>query len=213
MRPIQSSQLTRLALAGAAGLALLLGACTGDEQPSPTPTATAGDPTVIVSTSTPTPTGDAAGGGISPATPDEPPAGTFAVDGTEHALGLGSYCWSPPTGSGRPALCADAIGYITPPDPVTVPSGATLEITGGLAMAPIEVTSVMFWPAPAEAVATGDGFAAWHPEGEGESLAVTGGLLFALPADLEPGRYLVAVSVISIDPSSSAMYSVVLAVE
>lgn len=131
----------------------------------------------------------------------------------EHALGLGSYCWSPPTGSGRPAVCADAIGYITPPDAVPVPSGATLEITGGLAMAPIEVTSVMFWPAPAEPVATGEGFAAWHPEGEGEPLPVTDGLSIALPSDLAPGRYLVAVSIISIDPSSSAMYSVILAVE
>lgn len=211
MRHTYSSRLTRIAIAAAAGLALLLGACSTDEPASPTPTSTV-DPTVIVSPE-PSPTSDAAGGGISAATPDEPPAGTFEVDGAEHALGLGSYCWSPPTGSGRPAICADAIGYITPPDAVTVSSGATLEITGGLAMAPIEVTSVMFWAAPAEPVATGDGFAAWHPEGEGQPLVVTDGLSFALPSDLEPGRYLVTVSIISIDPSSSAMYSVILAVE
>ncbi|MDP2328283.1 MAG: hypothetical protein Q8M79_09370 [Dehalococcoidia bacterium] len=213
MLQTHSTRLTRIAIATAAGLALLLGACSSDEPASPTPTGTVVDPTIIVSSETsPTPN-PAAGGGISPATPDEPPAGTFEVDGVEHALGLGSYCWSPPTGSGLPAVCADAIGYITPPEEVTVPAGTTLEITGGLAMAPIEVTSVMFWPAPAEPVATGEGFAAWHPGGEGQPLAVTDGLSVALPADLEPGRYLVAVSITSIDPSSSAMYSVILAVE
>lgn len=212
MHQNRSTRLTRIAVAAAAGIALLLGACSSEEPASPTPTGTVVDPTIIVTSET-SPTPDAAGGGISPATPDEPPAGTFEVDGTEHPLGLGSYCWSPPTGSGLPAVCADAIGYITPPAPVTVAPGATLKITGGLAMAPIEVTSVMFWAAPAEPVATGEGFAAWHPEGEGKSLAVTDGLSVALPGDLAPGRYLVTVNIVSIDASSSATYSVILAVE
>ncbi|PKN82141.1 MAG: hypothetical protein CVU47_04140 [Chloroflexi bacterium HGW-Chloroflexi-9] len=213
MRQTHSTRLTRIAIATAAGLALLLGACSSDEPAPPTPTGTVVDPTIIVSSETsPTPN-PAAGGGISAATPDEPPAGTFEVEGTEHTFGLGSYCWSPPTGSGLPAVCADAIGYITPPAPVTVAPGATLEITGGLAMAPIEVTSVRLWSAPAEPVASADDFAAWHPEGEGEPLAVTDGLSIALPGNLAPGRYLVSVSIISIDPSSSAAYSVILAVE
>ncbi|MDA0270341.1 MAG: hypothetical protein O2798_09960 [Chloroflexi bacterium] len=204
MRHTRSSQRTRLGRLGrltvavAAGLALLLGAaCSSDAAPSPTPTATI----------------DPAGGGISPATPDEPPAGTFEVGGTEHALGLGSYCWSPPTGSGRPALCADAIGYITPPDPVTVAPGATIEITGGLAMAPIEITSVRLWTAPSEPVASGDGFTAWQPDGEGERLAVVDGLSITLPDGLEAGDYLLTVDIMSIDPSSSATYSVILTVE
>jgi hypothetical protein len=202
IRSSRHTQLARLTVALAAGLALLLGAaCSNDAAPSPTPTAT------------PTATVDPAGGGISPATPDKPPAGTFEVGGTEHVLGLGSYCWSPPRGSGRPALCADAIGYITPPDPVAVAPGATLEITGGLAMAPIEVTSVRLWTAPAEPVASGDGFTAWHPNGEATRLTVTDGLSITLPADLAPGHYLLAIDVMSIDPSSSATYGAILTVE
>lgn len=205
--------LRRVGLAILGAGALLLAACSSaadGETPAPSPTQ---DPaTVIVATNTPAPGLDPAGGGISPATPDEPPIGTFEVGGTSHSLGLGSYCWSPPRASGQPAVCADAIGYITPVSNTVVQPGDTLEVTGGLAMAPIEIVSARLWVAPEAPVHAGADFRAWQPGDEAAALTVDGTSV-RLPADLEAGEYLIVIDIISIDPTSSASYSAVLTVE
>lgn len=204
-------RLAALSVLGAG--ALLLAACSSaadDGTPAPSPTQ---DPaTVIVATNTPTPGLDPAGGGISPATPDEPPVGTFEVGGTAHPLSLGSYCWSPPQGGGQPAVCADAIGYITPVSDTAVQPGDTLEVTGGLAMAPIEIVTARLWLAPDAPVHAGADFRAWHPGDDAVTLEVDGTSV-QLPADLEAGEYLLVIDIISIDPSSSAAYSAILTVE
>lgn len=197
----------------AVGAALLLGAC-ADNDPSPTPTPTPTETSTPSPTASPdgTPATDPAGGGISPATPDEPPVGTFEVNGTEHPLRLGTYCWSPPTGSGRSALCVDAIGVITPLEPARVPSGGTLQVTGGLMMPPIEFTAITLWVLSEEPAHTGDEFLAWHPTDQVAELQPVDGAV-TLPADLEPGRYLLTVDIMSIDVSSTANYGTILEVE
>ncbi|GMU41625.1 MAG: hypothetical protein AMXMBFR23_24910 [Chloroflexota bacterium] len=192
--------------------ALLLAACSSTADGTPAPSPTQDPATVIVATNTPAPGLDPAGGGISPATPDEPPGGTFEVGGAAHPLGLGSYCWSPPQGSGNPAVCADAIGYITPVSDTAVTPGDTLEVTGGLAMAPIEIVTARLWLAPEAPVHAGAEFRAWHPGDDAVALTVDGTSI-RLPADLEAGAYLLVVDIISIDPSSSAAYGAILTVE
>ena len=66
-----------------------------------------------------------------------PPAVTLRVGEQEQVAGTGSYCWTNPgTGVG---VCADAIGIITPSEPLEVssPFEATLEL--GLEVPPSQV--------------------------------------------------------------------------
>ena len=115
-----------------AGAALILSACTedGGEDTSENVTGTPIPEATASTTGTPDDAPDPAGGGIEPANPDAPPDGTLASGSGSVALGLGSYCWSPPGGSGQPAMCADAIGIITDTQNLTVEAGETLTIAG-----------------------------------------------------------------------------------
>src|SRR5690606_22564965 len=101
-------------------------------------------------------------------TTSEPPAVEASSDGGSVAAGLGTYCWSPPEGSGQPGLCADAIGIITTAAALPVSSGAnvTLETSeeGGLARSTGDTVEV--WPFDQdtpEPPASGDWGQAWQP--------------------------------------------------
>ncbi|MEX1022572.1 MAG: hypothetical protein WD058_05440, partial [Dehalococcoidia bacterium] len=159
---------------------------------------------------------DAAGGGIEPANPDAPPEGTLNSASGEVALGLGSYCWSPPQGSGNPALCADAIGIITGADDLTVEAGATLEVTGDLTWPPMAIAYALLWDAADEPIAAGDesqSFRAWQPGG-GERELAYGDHSVTLPEDLAPGRYMLAINYSAgPDRGSEATYGAILIVE
>lgn len=197
---------------------------TGDEAGSPTATGTP-DPMSTVIATVETTGGGAAGGDIEPATPDSPPEGTLASASGEVQLGLGSYCWSPPTGSGNPALCVDAIGIITGTSDLTVEPGETLAIAdeepGTLPWPPLEIQSATLTEAPGEPIQSEADYRAWQPEGGfegGVDLQVDsseiGAHTITLPEDLEPGRYLMSIFYTAgADRGSDATYGAILVVE
>lgn len=205
-----------------AGAALILSACTDDsgEDTSDDGTGTPLPEVTTPTTGMPDDAPNPAGGDIEPATPESPPEGTLTSGSGSVGLGLGSYCWSPPTGSGEPGLCADAIGIITAPDDLTVEAGETLTIAGEagtLPWPPMTIASATLWPAPAEPVEAQADFRAWRPEAGEMSLDTheeIGTHTIVLPDDLEPGTYILAVGYTDgPDRGSDAMYGAVIVVE
>lgn len=199
----------RLAMVALAGMTLLLAACdntdaAGDPTTTPTATATADEAA-----------GGAAGGGIEPANPEAPPEGVLNSGSGSVPLGLGSYCWSPPTGSGQPALCVDALGITTAPDDLVVKAGEDLTVTGDeITLPPMSIAYATLYPASAEPVASGDDFRAWTPDSMNEVALEFGDDVISLPDDLEPGRYLLAVNYSAgPDRGSEATYGAILVVE
>jgi hypothetical protein len=125
-----------------------------------------------------------------------PPVASASAGGSNVALGLGSYCWTPP---GGPGLCADAVGIITGTSSLTVAPGGSLALGGPLLGAAVETSSATAWPRPAAPVATGDDWAAWSPRSGSASpgnqtlaLDLDAG---ALAAPVLPGSYVVLVAV------------------
>src|SRR5690606_16765939 len=114
----------------------------------------------------------AAGVGTESATPEDPPQGVLVAEDAEVALGLGSYCWSPPSASGQQALCADALGVITGIEDLPTNAGATLTVKGELALPPMTIGEASLWIAPDEPAAEGDEFRAWEAVSEASAVAV-----------------------------------------
>jgi hypothetical protein len=203
-----------LALAGAA---LILGACTsGDNGDAEGDGAGGIPPTVITSV---TDSRDPAGGGIEPANPDAPPQGTLASSSDRVPLGLGSYCWSPPAATGQPAMCADAIGIITATEDLDAAPGEVLTIAGEagtLPWPPMTIAHAALWPAPAEPFDAQPAFRAWHPDGDEvvvETREEIGEHSILLPADLEPGRYILVLNYTAgPDRGSDATYGAVIVI-
>ncbi len=208
------------------GATLMLGAACSDADERDEATATSmPDPMSTVIATVEDSRDNPAGGGIEPATPDSPPEGTLASGSGEVDLGLGSYCWSPPTGSGEPSVCADSIGIITSTSDLTIEAGETLTIAdaepGTLPWPPLAIDSATLWAAPAEPIAAEADYRAWQPEGQfedGIDLAVDsseiGSHTITLPGDLEPGRYLLSVFYTAgPDRGSDATYGAILIVE
>jgi len=153
------------------------------------------------------------GSGIEPANPDAPPTGEIGDGSTSTALGLGSYCWSPPAASGNPSICADAIGIITTHDELAVSAGAELTVTGDLSWPPMRIEYAMLWAISGAPVDEGDDYRAWHP-GEDSVNLVHGEHSVTLPAELEPGEYVLAINYSAgPDRGSEATYGVVLIIE
>ncbi len=209
-----------------AGTALILGACTDDsgEDTSDDSTGTPVPEVTAPTTGTPGETPNPGGGDIEPANPESPPEGTLASGSGSVKLGLGSYCWSPPTGSGEPGLCADAIGIITAPDDLTVEAGETLTIAGEagtLPWPPMTIAHATLYTAPGDPVDSGSDFRAWRPQdtvSHGEIVLETseeiGEHSIMLPDDLERGTYILSLSYTAgPDRGSDAMYGAVLSVE
>lgn len=199
-----------------AGATLLLVGCEGSDAASePDPTST---PSVISTVEDSRDDSPTNGGGSEPANPDAPPAGTLGSASGNVALGLGSYCWSPPQASGNPAVCADAIGIITAPSDLVVTPGETLTVTGDLSWPPMSIATASLWLAPDETDAGNDEFRAWRPEGAMQTLQADSSTIkehtVTLPEDLAPGRYLLALSYTAgPDRGSDAMYGAILIVE
>lgn len=198
---------------------------TGDETSTPTATSESTPDPMSTVIATVEDSRDNAGGDIEPATPDAPPEGTLASGSGEVELGLGSYCWSPPTSSGNPAICADAIGIITSTSDLTVSAGETLTIAdeepGTLPWPPLAIRSASLTEAPGEPIQSEADYRAWQPEGGFESgvdletdSSEIGTHTIALPEDLEPGRYLLAIFYTAgQDRGSDATYGAILTVE
>jgi hypothetical protein len=196
-----------------AGASLLLIGCDGTDAADPEST-----PAVIATVEDSRDNSPTNGGGIEPANPDSPPAGVLGSSGGSVALGLGSYCWSPPQASGNPAICADAIGIITNVADLPVTAGETLTITGDLSWPPMSIAIASLWTISGEPVTSGDDFRAWHPEGaiqglQSDSSTITEHTV-TLPEDLAPGRYLLAVNYTAgPDRGSDATYGAILVIE
>lgn len=218
-------RLAGIALIGAVLVTLVLGAaCNSDSDDGNTPTSGTPDPlsTVIATVED---SRDNAGGGIEPANPISPPEGTLASTSGEVALGLGSYCWSPPAGVGAPAMCADAIGIITAPSDLTADAGETLTIAddepGTLPWPPMTIESATLWLTPGAPVQSEADYRAWLPDAgfeDGITLdtdsSEIGAHTIALPADLDPGRYLLSIFYTAgPDRGSDATYGAILVVE
>ena len=141
----------------------------------------------------------------------EPPAASASDGAATVALGLGSYCWTPPAG---PGLCADAIGVITAPSSLRVATGDSLLLGGPLLAASVEAWSATAWVRDAP-VARGDDWLAWVPwsgstDPVGQPLALDLDAS-ALTAPARPGSYLVSLSVSF--PQGDATYGLLLEVE
>lgn len=213
----------RPAVALLAGASLLLAACAdteddnGADESTGTPVPEITAPVTGTPAASPDPAG---GGGIEPANPDSPPEGTLASSGDSVELGLGSYCWSPPTSSGQPALCADAIGVITAPDDLVVEPGETLTIAGEagtLPWPPMMIANATLWLADGEPVMEEADFRAWHPQDDAVTLETheeIGEHSIVLPDDLEAGTYVLTIQYTAgPDRGSDATYGAVLVVE
>ncbi len=220
---------------GAAG-ALLLGACTdngdaGNADPTTTATATAsptatestnggGGMTTVSPTAAPTETATAE---VSP-TPDDgtpvtsrPPDLDATSDGESVAAGLGTYCWTPPEGSGQPGLCADAIGIITTEDALAASPGAAvvLEASEADALASATAVNVQVWPRDelGDPISSGDWGVAWNP-GTAQATVVDATLAdgtIAFTAPEGAGAYIVGLFVTF--ENGDAMYGLQLEVE
>jgi hypothetical protein len=208
------------------GATLVLGvACSDTDEGDDTTATSTPDPMSTVIATVDDSRDDATDGDIEPATPDAPPQGTLASASGEVDLGLGSYCWSPPTSSGEPSLCADAIGIITGTSDLTVEAGETLTIAdaepGTLPWPPLAIDSATLWMAPDEPISAEADFRAWQPEGQIEDgidleadSSEIGSHTVTLPADLEPGRYLLSIFYTAgPDRGSDATYGAILIVE
>ena len=58
-----------------------------------------------------------------------PPPATLEIDGETQVAGVGSYCWSSPTGAGESvSMCADKIGLPTVSDPLISSSPVTARL-------------------------------------------------------------------------------------
>jgi hypothetical protein len=132
-----------------------------------------------------------------------PPAARLQVGETEQAAGIGSYCWGDPAaGSGGQgvAVCADAVGLITPRQPLTVSSPFTATFDLGLEAIPSQLVLRAIPVTEQEALDFGDqarDWQAWQPTG-GQQLPLlppdTGrqdrcGRTPSLQINLDPGLY------------------------
>ncbi len=165
-------------------LALLLAAC-GAAAPTTTPP----DATEPASP-LPTPEPEAGSTPLQPGPGAEarPPDAILRVGDREQVAGIGSYCWTDPgTGVG---VCGDAIGLITPAEPLEVssPSAATVEL--GLEQPPSRVVLRAIPVTAADAIDSGGGFEgrAWQPTG-GRQLPLDPARTPSFELNLDPGLY------------------------
>ena len=204
---MKTSNFARSALAVAA-LALALGAaCSGGDEPTVgaddvTPSEVGAD---IVATGKVEPDGSGVGGRgplfdiTSTETGredlggslDQPPALTASAGAASLALGLGTYCWTPPAG---PALCADAFGIITGSAALPASSGEAVTVSGAFSVSGASVVTGWAIPRPAEPLADGDDWLAWSPfDHDPVTLEIVqSGDELTFDAALPPGRYVVA---------------------
>jgi hypothetical protein len=116
------------------------------------------------------------------------------VGDKEQAAGIGSYCWSDASGGGEGqgvAVCADAIGVITPRESLEVssPFSATFDLV--LEQPPAQVMLRAIPVTPQDALEMGDesrDWEAWQPSG-GQQLPLAPGRAPALEISLTPGLY------------------------
>ena len=172
MTPLRITGLRTIGI-GLVGVALILAGCGNSEA--------SGDDT----TPTVTATGNAAPEStMGPTSDSRPPAAIASIDGEPHDLALGTYCWG--------GICADAIGIITPPEPVAVSAGASLDLAGDITGIELTESSWVIYPVTGEPIGTGENWVAFRPEAD--TIEVPAGDGAAIPSDLEAGEYLLTLT-------------------
>ena len=134
-------------------------------------------------------------------TTGQPPALQASGGGETEAAGLGSYCWTPPEGSGQPGLCADATGIVTSADALAVDAGdeVVLEPTEQDALAAATAVNVQLWPRDeiGDPISSGDWGVAWNPGAAQatviEATLTADSITFVAPE--ESGAYIVSLFV------------------
>lgn len=135
-----------------------------------------------------------AGPGTAPLQPGtgedgRPPVATLRVGEQEQVAGIGSYCWTDP-GAGV-GVCADAIGLITPSEPLEVSSPAAATLDLGLELPPSRVVLRAIPVTAADAIDSGGAGPegrAWRPTG-GRQLPLDPARTSSLEISLDPGLY------------------------
>jgi hypothetical protein len=132
----------------------------------------------------------------SPVTWGRPPLAVLTAGDARQTGGLGSFCW---------VFCADAHSLVVPTEPVAVPTGSPLAFE--LGFDPTEAV-VTVWRADGGKVVEEprDGTALWEGGSQQEAVfaqAPTLGRRLQLRPDLQPGRYMVELSVRAAKGSAS----------
>ena len=123
------------------------------------------------------------GGDSDPSSYASPPPVSATVDGSTVPLGLGSYCWTQPSG---PGLCADTIGIITGAVPLTVQRGDVIALASDLELSNATVQHSQAFPARTP-LASGPDWLAWQPDEAAIPLDLVDGPEGAtLTVDLDP---------------------------
>jgi hypothetical protein len=123
-----------------------------------------------------------------------PPAASLRIDGQQQIAGIGSYCWGDPsqgTGGHSVAVCADAIGLITPREPLQVSSPFTATFDLVLEAPPTQLVLRAIPVTQQEAIDFGDegrDWQAWRPTG-GRQLPIPLERNPSLEMSLDPGLY------------------------
>jgi hypothetical protein len=170
----------------------------GTPQPTETPLRTSTPPGTPPPLYTPTPPSTATPSDTpthlpEPPLPAEPPPMYFGIEGQSHEAAIGTYCWFP-------GGCMDAIGPITPAEPVRLrlPSTLRLDVSATL---DIQSAELRAWPVRMEdaqpiTVGRWAGELAWTRfAGPRIDLPVLPLREQALPLDLDPGLHILAFTV------------------
>lgn len=123
-----------------------------------------------------------------------PPALVASAGGTAVALGLGTYCWTPP--SAGVTSCADPFHIITSNVALRVVRGQAVSVTGALGRARAVSVAARLQPVVEDArYEAGESGLGWAPSAA-EPLAVTfDGDSIRFDAEAVPGRYVVRVAI------------------
>jgi hypothetical protein len=142
--------------------------------------------------------GEGSTGSPGPLQPGEgeprPPAASLQVGDEQQVAGIGSYCWGDPAvaGGGQGvAVCADAIGLITPREPLQVSSPFTATFDLVLEEPPTQLVLRAIPVTQQELIASGDeprDWQAWRPTG-GRQLLLPIERTPSLEISLDPGLY------------------------
>jgi len=121
-----------------------------------------------------------------------PPPATLEIDGKTQMAGVGTYCWSSPTGVGESvSMCADKIGLPTVSDPVSSSSPVTARLILPLNDLPKQLTLSVFQATAENEVkleVDTDQFRYWMPgAGTNQELALQ--TVQEITIELKPGLY------------------------
>jgi hypothetical protein len=123
----------------------------------------------------------------------EPPSAVLQIDGRTQVAGVGSYCWSEPSGSSETVtVCADMIGIPTAEKPLPASSSFRARLDLPLDRPPETLGLDVISVTDEDLVETRDNLHWWRPK-PGEHHDLPRQVPYEFSLDLEPGRYVLSV--------------------